>query len=129
MERLDRLFLDRAYELAERGVGNTSPNPPVGAVVVRGETIVGEGYHHRAGEAHAEVHALASAGQGARGATLYVSLEPCNHTGLTPPCTDAIVAAGVARVVAGTKDPNPQTNGSGIAALREHRITVEILDE
>ena len=91
MDRLDRLFLDRAYELAERGVGNTSPNPPVGAVVVRGETIVGEGYHHRAGDAHAEINALASAGEAARGATLYVSLEPCNHTGLTPPCTEITV--------------------------------------
>jgi len=129
VDRLDRLFLDRAYELAERGVGNTSPNPPVGAVLVRGETIVGEGHHHRAGDAHAEIDAIASAGEDARGATLYVSLEPCNHTGLTPPCTDAIVKAGLARVVAGAHDPNPQTNGAGIAALRERKIAVEVLDE
>jgi diaminohydroxyphosphoribosylaminopyrimidine deaminase/5-amino-6-(5-phosphoribosylamino)uracil reductase len=129
VDRLDRLFLDRAYELAERGVGNTSPNPPVGAVLVRGETIVGEGYHHRAGDAHAEIHALEVAGEAARGATLYISLEPCNHTGLTPPCTDAIAKAGLARVVAGTHDPNPKTNGSGIAALRERKIAVDVLDE
>jgi diaminohydroxyphosphoribosylaminopyrimidine deaminase/5-amino-6-(5-phosphoribosylamino)uracil reductase len=123
------LFLARAYEHAERGVGNTSPNPPVGAVIVRGETVVGEGYHHRAGAAHAEVNALASAGEAARGATLYVSLEPCNHTGSTPPCTDAIVKAGLARVLAGAHDPNPQTNGSGIASLRERNIAVDVLDE
>ena len=129
MDRLDRLFLDRAYELAERGVGNTSPNPPVGAVVVRGETIVGEGYHHRAGDAHAEINALEIAGEAARDATLYVSLEPCNHTGLTPPCTDAIVRAGLIRVIAGARDPNPQTNGSGIALLRERKIAVDVLDE
>jgi diaminohydroxyphosphoribosylaminopyrimidine deaminase/5-amino-6-(5-phosphoribosylamino)uracil reductase len=129
VDRLDRLFLDRAYELAERGVGNTSPNPPVGAVVVRGETIVGEGYHHRAGDAHAEINALESAGEAARGATLYVSLEPCNHTGLTPPCTDAIVKAGLTRVIAGAHDPNPQTNGSGVALLRGRKIAVDVLDE
>jgi len=129
VDRLDRLFLDRAYELAERGVGNTSPNPPVGAVVVRGETIVGEGYHHRAGDSHAEINALAEAGEAARGATLYVSLEPCNHTGRTPPCTEAILVAGLARVVAGAKDPNPLTNGAGVASLRERRIAVEVLDE
>jgi len=129
VDKLDRLFLDRAYELAERGVGNTSPNPPVGAVLVRGETIVGEGYHHRAGDAPAEIHALEVAGEAARGATLYVSLEPCNHTGLTPPCTDAIAKAGLARVVAGARDPNPKTNGAGIAALRERKIAVDVLDE
>ncbi len=129
VDRLDRLFLDRAYELAERGVGNTSPNPPVGAVVVRDETIVGEGYHHRAGDAHAEINAIKSAGEAARGSTLYVSLEPCNHTGLTPPCTDAIEKAGLARVVAGAHDPNPQTNGSGITSLLERKISVDVLDE
>ena len=129
MDRLDRLFLDRAYELAERGIGNTSPNPPVGAVVVRGETIVGEGYHHRAGDAHAEVNALNAAGEAARGATLYVSLEPCNHTGRTPPCTEDIQRSGLARVVAGTHDPNPQTNGAGIQELREKKIAVDVLDE
>lgn len=129
MTPLDRLFLDRAYELAERGIGNTSPNPPVGAVVVRDGAIVGEGYHHRAGEAHAEVNALSAAGESARGATLYISLEPCNHEGRTPPCTQAIEKAGLGRVVAGTLDPNPQTNGSGVKHLREKSIAVDVLDE
>ncbi|HET9392536.1 MAG TPA: bifunctional diaminohydroxyphosphoribosylaminopyrimidine deaminase/5-amino-6-(5-phosphoribosylamino)uracil reductase RibD [Candidatus Rubrimentiphilum sp.] len=129
MTPLDRLFLDRAYELAERGIGNTSPNPPVGAVVVRDGAVVGEGFHHRAGEAHAEVNAIKTAGESARGATLYVSLEPCNHEGRTPPCTDAISKAGLARVVAGTLDPNPKTNGTGVKQLRESNIAVEVLDE
>lgn len=126
---LDRLFLDRAYELAERGLGNTSPNPPVGAVVVRDGEIVAEGYHHVAGEAHAEVNALRSAGEKARGATLYVSLEPCNHTGRTGPCTDAVMNAGVTRVIAGAHDPNPKTNGAGVAQLRERGVSVEVLDD
>ena len=89
MGPLDQLYLERAYELAERAAGSTSPNPAVGAVVVLNGEIVGEGYHHRAGEAHAEVHALRAAGERAHGATLYVSLEPCNHTGRTPPCPRA----------------------------------------
>jgi diaminohydroxyphosphoribosylaminopyrimidine deaminase/5-amino-6-(5-phosphoribosylamino)uracil reductase len=126
---LDRLFLDRAYELAERGIGNTSPNPPVGAVVVRDGAVVGEGFHHRAGDAHAEVNAINAAGEAARGATLYISLEPCNHEGRTPPCTDAIEKAGLARVVAGTLDPNPKTNGSGVKQLREKNIAIEVLGE
>lgn len=105
LTELDQLFLARACELAARAIGNTAPNPPVGAVVVRDGVIVGEGYHHRAGDPHAEVHALLRAGERARGATLYVSLEPCAHVGKTPPCTQAIVAAGIARVVAGTQDP------------------------
>jgi diaminohydroxyphosphoribosylaminopyrimidine deaminase/5-amino-6-(5-phosphoribosylamino)uracil reductase len=121
----DRLFLERSYELASRAAGSTSPNPPVGAVLVRDGRVIGEGYHHRAGLAHAEVNALAQAGD-ARGATLYVSLEPCNHAGRTPPCTHAIVERGIARVVAGTLDPNPRTNGAGAAYLREHGIDVEI---
>lgn len=129
MEAADRLFLDRAYELAERGTGNTSPNPPVGAVVVAGGAIVGEGYHHRAGEAHAEVHALSAAGERSGGATLYVSLEPCNHYGRTPPCTLAVTQAGIARVVIGTADPNPRTAGGGIAALRGSGIEVHVADE
>ena len=102
---LDELYLQRSYELAARGIGNTSPNPPVGAVLVRDGHIVGEGYHHRAGSAHAETNALAQAGSNGRGATVYVSLEPCRHVGATPPCTQALIEAGVARVVAGTLDP------------------------
>jgi diaminohydroxyphosphoribosylaminopyrimidine deaminase/5-amino-6-(5-phosphoribosylamino)uracil reductase len=122
---LDRLYLDRAYELAARGVGSTLPNPPVGAVVVRDGKILGEGYHHVAGAPHAETNALAQAGD-ARGATLYVSLEPCNHFGRTPPCAQAVLDAGIRRVVVGELDPNPKTDGSGIARLRDGGVEVEI---
>jgi diaminohydroxyphosphoribosylaminopyrimidine deaminase/5-amino-6-(5-phosphoribosylamino)uracil reductase len=121
---LDELYLQRTYELAARGIGSTSPNPPVGAVVVRDGRLVGEGYHHRAGTEHAETHALRQAGSRARGATLYVSLEPCRHVGRTPPCTRAVVEAGVARVVAGTFDPSEHGGGSG--DLRASGIDVEI---
>jgi diaminohydroxyphosphoribosylaminopyrimidine deaminase/5-amino-6-(5-phosphoribosylamino)uracil reductase len=121
---LDALYLDRAYELAARAIGSTSPNPPVGAVVVRDGTIVGEGYHHRAGLPHAEVNALAAAGESARDATLYVSLEPCNHVGCTPACAPAIAGAGIVRVVYGADDPNPQTNGGGIALLRARGVEI-----
>lgn len=129
MDPLDRLFMERAYELAERGEGNTSPNPPVGAVIVRDGRVVGEGFHHRAGEPHAEVLALAQAGDEARGATLYVSLEPCNHHGRTPPCTQAVAAAGVRRVAIGTTDPNPMTAGGGVGALRDRGIEVDVADD
>ncbi|HEY1975125.1 MAG TPA: bifunctional diaminohydroxyphosphoribosylaminopyrimidine deaminase/5-amino-6-(5-phosphoribosylamino)uracil reductase RibD [Candidatus Baltobacteraceae bacterium] len=125
----DRLYLDRAYELAARGIGSTAPNPPVGAVVVRDGRVVGEGYHHRAGEPHAETNALAMAGDSARGATAYVSLEPCNHTGRTPPCANALIDAGVARVVVGAIDPNPKTQGRGVASLRERGIDVEVTSD
>ena len=101
------MTIARAVELAERGRGATYPNPLVGAVVVRDGEVVGEGWHARRGAAHAEVIALQAAGERARGATLYVSLEPCTHHGATPPCVDAILAAGVARVVVGVRDPNP----------------------
>lgn len=123
---LDRLYLARAYELAQRGAGSTSPNPPVGAVVVAAGEIVGEGYHHRAGSAHAEVNALEQAGGAARGATVYMSLEPCGHMGRTPPCTDALIAAGVERVVAGTVDP---AGHGGAPNLRERNIEVVIADD
>lgn len=126
MDALDRLYLERAYELAQRAAGSTSPNPPVGAVVVSEGAIVGEGYHHRAGEPHAEVHALRAAGTRAQGATLYVSLEPCNHTGRTPPCSHAVADAGIARVVAGLPDPNPRTAEGAFAYLRDRGIAVEI---
>lgn len=129
LNALDRLYLARAVELAARGVGNTSPNPPVGAVIVRDGATVGEGYHHRAGEAHAEVLALREAGERARGATMYVTLEPCNHTGRTPPCAPAVALAGIARVVAGAADPNPKTGGAGIAYLRERGIDVQVVDD
>jgi diaminohydroxyphosphoribosylaminopyrimidine deaminase/5-amino-6-(5-phosphoribosylamino)uracil reductase len=121
----DEQFMRRALALAERGWGQTSPNPMVGAVVVRDDEIVGEGWHERYGEAHAEVNALARAGSGARGATIYVTLEPCSHTGKTPPCTDAIIAAGVSRVVAATSDPG-RISGGGAEKLRAAGVQVEI---
>jgi diaminohydroxyphosphoribosylaminopyrimidine deaminase / 5-amino-6-(5-phosphoribosylamino)uracil reductase len=119
--------MERALALAERGRGTTNPNPLVGAVVVHGDEVVGEGWHERAGEAHAEVHALAAADERARGATLYVTLEPCAHHGRTPPCADAIVAAGVAGVVVGSRDANPAAR-RGIERLRAAGVDVE-LDE
>jgi diaminohydroxyphosphoribosylaminopyrimidine deaminase/5-amino-6-(5-phosphoribosylamino)uracil reductase len=119
---------ERALELAERGRGTTHPNPVVGAVVVAGGEIVGEAWHERAGGPHAEIVALEAAGDRARGADLYVTLEPCAHHGRTPPCVDAIVAAGIARVVVGAADPNPKTDGQGCARLHAAGIEVELLD-
>jgi diaminohydroxyphosphoribosylaminopyrimidine deaminase / 5-amino-6-(5-phosphoribosylamino)uracil reductase len=118
--------MERALALAERGRGTTYPNPLVGAVVVDDGEVVGEGWHERAGEPHAEVRALRAAGERARGATLYVTLEPCSHHGRTPPCVDAIVEAGVARVVVGTRDANPLAKG-GIERLRAAGVDVEVL--
>jgi diaminohydroxyphosphoribosylaminopyrimidine deaminase/5-amino-6-(5-phosphoribosylamino)uracil reductase len=112
----------RAIELARRGLYTTHPNPRVGCVIVRDGVVVGEGWHERAGEGHAEVRALAVAGDKARGAAVYVTLEPCCHHGRTPPCTDALVAAGVTRVVSAMSDPNPQVSGGGTKALREAGI-------
>ena len=117
-------MLERALELAERGRGTTHPNPVVGAVVARGNEIVGEGWHERKGGPHAEVIALEAAGEAARGATLYVTLEPCEHHGTTPPCVDAILAAGISSVVVGAKDPTRD----GIARLREAGVEVELLN-
>ncbi|WP_290539412.1 bifunctional diaminohydroxyphosphoribosylaminopyrimidine deaminase/5-amino-6-(5-phosphoribosylamino)uracil reductase RibD [Alcanivorax sp.] len=115
--RLDTHYMARALQLAELGLYTTDPNPRVGCVLVRDGEIVGEGFHARAGEPHAERHALAAAGDSARGATAYVTLEPCSHTGRTGPCADALVAAGVARVIAAMEDPNPQVAGNGMARL------------
>jgi diaminohydroxyphosphoribosylaminopyrimidine deaminase/5-amino-6-(5-phosphoribosylamino)uracil reductase len=117
----------RAVELAERGRGTTYPNPLVGAVVVREGEVVGEGWHERPGRPHAEVNALAAAGEHARGATLYVSLEPCTHHGATPPCVDAILDAGIARVVVGVRDPNPDVSGGGVERLRGAGVDVEVV--
>src|SRR5437868_14486319 len=114
----DAQHLERAIELAARGVGQVTPNPNVGAVVARDGQVVGEGWHERYGGPHAEVNALAAAGDAARGATLYVTLEPCCHHGKTPPCTDAILRAGITRVVAAMPDPFPEVAGQGIDALR-----------
>jgi diaminohydroxyphosphoribosylaminopyrimidine deaminase/5-amino-6-(5-phosphoribosylamino)uracil reductase len=124
----DAAYLERALELAERGRGTTAPNPVVGCVIVRDGAVVGEGWHERAGGPHAEVAALAAAGERARGATLYVTLEPCAHHGRTPPCADAVIAAGVARVVAAVRDPNPATNGQGLARLRDAGVEVELAE-
>ena len=118
--------LERALELAERGRGATAPNPMVGAVVARDGEIVGEGWHERAGEPHAEVHALAQAGERARGGTLYCTLEPCSHTGRTGPCVARIVDAGVSRVVAAMEDPNPLVKGRGFEYLRAHGLEVDV---
>ena len=120
------VYLERALELAERGRGTTSPNPVVGALVVAGGEVVGEGWHERAGGPHAEVVALEQAGERARGATLYVTLEPCAHHGRTPPCADAVIAAGITRVVAAAFDPNPETNGEGFERLRAAGLDVEL---
>ena len=121
----DLAHMRRALELARRGWGQTAPNPMVGAVVARGAEAVGEGWHERFGGPHAEVNALRVAGDRARGATLYVTLEPCNHHGKTPPCTEAVLAAGISRVVAAAADPNPLAGG-GLARLRAAGIAAEL---
>jgi diaminohydroxyphosphoribosylaminopyrimidine deaminase/5-amino-6-(5-phosphoribosylamino)uracil reductase len=115
---VDHGMMARALQLAERGLWTTSPNPRVGCVLVRAGEIVGEGWHEKAGEPHAEVHALRAAGDQAKGATAYVTLEPCSHHGRTPPCAEALIAAGVSRVVAAMTDPNPLVAGKGLALLR-----------
>ncbi|HUN23272.1 MAG TPA: bifunctional diaminohydroxyphosphoribosylaminopyrimidine deaminase/5-amino-6-(5-phosphoribosylamino)uracil reductase RibD [Anaerolineales bacterium] len=121
----DSEMMAHTIQLAAQALGFTSPNPMVGAVVVRDGKIVGEGYHHAAGLPHAEVEALRMAGTAAQGATLYVNLEPCNHFGRTPPCTQAILASGIARVVYAISDPNPRVNGKGHQALQQAGVQVE----
>ena len=116
----------RALELAERGLYTTSPNPRVGCVIVRDGAIVGEGWHERAGGPHAEVSALEAAGERARGASAYVTLEPCVHHGRTGPCTEALIASGVSRVAAAVQDPNPLVGGRGLARLREAGIAADV---
>ncbi len=121
----DHEFMEQALELAGRGLNTTTPNPRVGCVVVRDGTVIGTGWHEKAGMPHAEVLALKAAGARSRGATLYVNLEPCSHHGRTPPCADAIIDAGVERVVAAMQDPNPLVAGAGFARLRAAGIAVE----
>lgn len=123
----DEELMRQCLELAEKGRGRTSPNPMVGALVIdaRGE-IVGRGFHEKAGEPHAEPNALAEAGERARGGTLFVSLEPCCHHGKTPPCSDAVIAAGIEKVVAAMEDPNPKVAGKGFSALRDRGIDVRV---
>lgn len=118
MTTTDIIYMKRALTLAKKGVGKTAPNPAVGCVIVKNGTIIGEGWHQKAGGPHAEIHALEQAGSEARGADVYVTLEPCSHTGKTPPCCDALIRAGVKRIIAGMSDPNPLVNGGGLQALR-----------
>ena len=125
-QALDTLYLNQALKLAKRGLGKTNPNPMVGAVIVRGNSVLGSGYHHQAGKAHAEIEALRYTKGPALGATLYVNLEPCSHQGRTPSCVEAIIAAGVSRVVCSTLDPNPLVSGSGVARLRARGIEVSV---
>ena len=121
----DAQFMAHALQLARRGLFTTDPNPRVGCVIVKDGQVVGAGWHQRAGEPHAEIHALKAAGEQARGATAYVTLEPCCHQGRTPPCTRALIEAGITRVVAAMVDPNPQVAGKGMEALRQARIGVD----
>src|SRR5688500_9693716 len=122
----DHVFMARAIELTERGRDTATPNPSVGCVIAKAGRIIGEGWHERAGEPHAEVHALKPCSESPEGATVYVSLEPCAHQGRTPPCADQLVEAKVARVVAAIEDPNPLVHGRGAECLRDAGITVEI---
>jgi diaminohydroxyphosphoribosylaminopyrimidine deaminase/5-amino-6-(5-phosphoribosylamino)uracil reductase len=123
---LDHVHMARALRLAERGLFTTTPNPRVGCVLAQGDRIVGEGWHVRAGEPHAEVHALRMAGELARGATAYVTLEPCSHHGRTPPCANALIDAGVGRVVAAMRDPNPQVAGGGLHLLTLAGVAAQV---
>ncbi len=124
---MDKIFyMKHAIKLAKRAMGRTSPNPLVGAVVVKDGEIISQGYHRRAGMPHAEIEALKAAGENAKGADLYVNLEPCNHFGRTPPCTQAIIEAGISKVFIGMPDPNPNVKGGGIEYLRAHGIKVEV---
>jgi len=121
----DHDFMARALRLAELGLFTTTPNPRVGCVIVNNGVVVGEGWHHSAGAPHAEINALQAAGSAAHGATVYVSLEPCSHHGRTPPCAQALIAAGVSRVFAAMQDPNPRVAGRGLAMLKDAGITCE----
>lgn len=120
----DHIFMSRALQLAERGLWSTDPNPRVGCVIVNQDSVIGEGWHERAGEAHAEINALQQAGEAASGATAYVTLEPCSHHGRTPPCCDALIESGISEVVIAMQDPNPLVSGEGITRLEKAGIKV-----
>ena len=124
MVEVDRNFMRQALREAKKGIGKTSPNPCVGAVIVKNNKVVGKGYHKQAGTEHAEIHALKEAGKKAKKATLYVTLEPCNHTGRTPPCTEAVLRAGISRVVIGMLDPNPGVTGGGAETLASKGVAI-----
>ncbi|MFC1845256.1 bifunctional diaminohydroxyphosphoribosylaminopyrimidine deaminase/5-amino-6-(5-phosphoribosylamino)uracil reductase RibD [Thermodesulfobacteriota bacterium] len=124
MVEIDRNYMRQALREAKKGIGKTSPNPCVGAVIVKNNKVVGKGYHKRAGTPHAEIHALKEAGKRAKEATLYVTLEPCNHTGRTPPCTEAVLKAGISRVVIGVLDPNPGVAGGGAETLAAKGVAI-----
>ncbi|MGQ4276195.1 bifunctional diaminohydroxyphosphoribosylaminopyrimidine deaminase/5-amino-6-(5-phosphoribosylamino)uracil reductase RibD [Pseudidiomarina sp. E22-M8] len=126
MRQLDAQYMQQALELAQRGAFSVAPNPLVGCVIVRDEKIVGQGWHERTGEPHAEVYALREAGKLAQGAIAYVTLEPCSHHGRTPPCADALIAAGISHVVIAMQDPNPLVAGEGIARLRAAGLEVSV---
>jgi diaminohydroxyphosphoribosylaminopyrimidine deaminase/5-amino-6-(5-phosphoribosylamino)uracil reductase len=123
---LDELFMLECLRLAGKGAGYVSPNPMVGAVIVQRTKVIGRGYHEKFGGAHAEVNAIRSAKQSVKGATLYVNLEPCNHFGKTPPCTDLIISSGIRNIIVGMKDPNPMVSGKGVAQLRHAGIDVHV---
>ncbi|MEA3470601.1 MAG: bifunctional diaminohydroxyphosphoribosylaminopyrimidine deaminase/5-amino-6-(5-phosphoribosylamino)uracil reductase RibD, partial [Thermodesulfobacteriota bacterium] len=122
----DEFYMKRALSLARKGEGWTSPNPMVGCVVVKEGRIIGEGYHKKFGENHAEINAINSASEPVEGATFYITLEPCSHYGKTPPCVDRIIESGVACVVAGVLDPNPAVSGRGIEKLKNHGIDTRV---
>lgn len=122
----DYAFMSYALRLAEKGLYSTTPNPRVGCVITNNNEIVGSGWHKRAGQPHAEIHALHAAGEAARGATAYITLEPCSHYGRTPPCADALIGAGVARVIMAMEDPNPLVSGRGCALLQQAGITAQV---
>lgn len=124
--QFDHKMMHRALLLARRGLMTTRPNPAVGCVITVNKDVIAEGWHHQAGEPHAEAHALRTAGQRAKGATAYVTLEPCSHIGRTPPCADALIEAGVARVVVAMQDPNPRVSGNGVKRLKDAGILVDV---
>jgi diaminohydroxyphosphoribosylaminopyrimidine deaminase / 5-amino-6-(5-phosphoribosylamino)uracil reductase len=124
ISQADEKYMRLAINEAKKGLGRTSPNPCVGAVIVKDDRIIAKGYHKKAGTPHAEIHALRQATEAVAGATIYVTLEPCNHSGKTPPCSLAIIESGISRVVVGMKDPNPLVNGSGMTTLENYGISV-----